>query len=171
VVLADAARPSPFLDELTGAAPHEVEPPARAPALGLVVGAGDRVRIAGGYSGVVTGFEDGGALVALDSGSSTMLVPWGETVTTAGGSGPLSLPREEEAADEDLVARLKAWRRDVAVASAVPAYIVMNDRTLLAIAAARPAGERELIAIPGIGPAKLEAYGDDIIALCADAET
>lgn len=170
VVLADMARPSPFLDELTGAAPPQAEAPAGQKGEGMVVAIGDRVRIAGGYSGVVNGFEDAGALVALDSGTSTLLVPLGETITTPAGSGPLSAPREEAAADEELVARLKAWRLDVAVANAVPAYIVMNDKTLQAIAAARPASERELIAIPGIGPAKLDAYGDDILAMCADGD-
>ncbi len=43
----------------------------------------------------------------------------------------------------------------------------MNDKTLLAIAAGCPRNERELIMIPGIGPSKLEAYGDDILAICA----
>jgi DNA helicase-2/ATP-dependent DNA helicase PcrA len=167
VVLADAARPSPFLDELARvrSAPAPAPPPERG--TGIVVAAGERVRIAGGYSGVVEGFEEGGALVALDSGTGTLLVPWGEAVTTPAGRGSLSPPRQEPVADEDLVTRLKSWRRDVSAANGVPAYIIMNDRTLLAIAAARPTTERGLIMIPGIGPAKLEAYGDEILAICA----
>jgi DNA helicase-2/ATP-dependent DNA helicase PcrA len=130
------------------------------------VALGDRIRIPGGYTGIVSEFEETGAIVATDSGSEVH-VDWGETITTPGGVGALTRPREEAPVDEDLVGILKQWRRDTAVANSVPAYVVMSDKTLLAIAANRPDNERELIMIPGIGPAKLEAYGDEILALCA----
>jgi DNA helicase-2/ATP-dependent DNA helicase PcrA len=171
VVLVDKARPSRFVRELTGEAPAVADEPsiAKAPVTsGVVVAVGDRVRIAGGYSGVVEEFEDKGAVVALDAGSSSLLVEWGESITTPAGSGPLSRPPEPSELDENLVDRLKAWRLEVAVANAVPAYVVMNDRTLLAIATAKPTSEAELIALPGIGPSKLESYGDEILALCSD---
>ncbi len=171
VVLADKARPSPFVAELTGAADRKKASPAPARTVaqgGVAASVGDRVRIAGGYSGVVAEFEEQGAVVTLDSGTSAMLVEWGERITTSAGSGPLVRPTEESAADADLVDRLKAWRRETAVANSVPAYVVMSDKTLLAIAAGRPRNERELILIPGIGPAKLEAYGDEVLAICAD---
>ena len=169
-VLADRSRPSPFLAELTGEAKREAasRPAKTAVQGGIAVAIGDRVRIAGGYSGVVDAFEDDGAAIALDSGSSILLVEWGETVTTAGGSGPLVRPLETGTADADLVDALKAWRLETAVANSVPAYVVLNDKTLHAIAAGRPRNERELIMIPGIGPAKLDAYGDDILAICAE---
>ena len=64
--------------------------------------------------------------------------------------------------------RLKAGRLEVALANSVPAYVVMNDKTLLAVAASRPSNERQLIEIPGIGPSKLETYGDEILAICAE---
>jgi DNA helicase-2/ATP-dependent DNA helicase PcrA len=167
VVLADKAQPSPFLAEMTGEAkPRQKTLPTTVAQGGIAVVVGDRVRIGGGYAGVVTGFEDDGAVVGLDSGTSTLLVEWGETVTTSAGSGPLVRPAESVSADADLVDRLKAWRLDTAVANSVPAYVVMNDKTLLAIAAGQPRNERELIMIPGIGPAKLDAYGDDILAIC-----
>jgi len=47
----------------------------------------------------------------------------------------------------------------------VPAYVVLNDRHLLGIAAARPDTTRALAACDGIGPAKLERYGDEILAV------
>lgn len=171
VVLVDKARPSRFVRELAGETPQVEEKPSdrKAPAAkGVVVAVGDRVRIPGGYTGVVEEFEDDGAVVALDAGSSTMLVAFGERVTTPAGSGPLARPSQPSQVDESLVDRLKAWRLEVAVANAVPAYVVMNDKTLLAIAAARPTSETELIAIPGIGPSKLETYGDEILTLCSD---
>ena len=63
-------------------------------------------------------------------------------------------------ADEALFERLRAWRRETAAAtSAVPAFVVLSDRTLRALAAARPADEAELADVSGIGPAKLERYG------------
>jgi DNA helicase-2/ATP-dependent DNA helicase PcrA len=169
VVLVDKARPSPFVKELSGEAPED-RPAAKPAAVsrGVTIAIGDRVRLTGGYSGMVEEFEEEGAVVALDSGSSSMLVAWGETVTTPGGSGPLSRPAEPLELDDELVDRLKAWRLEVAVANSVPAYIVMNDKTLLAVAAARPSNERELILIPGIGPSKLETYGDEILAICAE---
>ena len=43
--------------------------------------------------------------------------------------------------------------------------MVLHDRTLAALAAARPATLDALSEIPGIGPAKLEAYGKDLLAL------
>jgi DNA helicase-2/ATP-dependent DNA helicase PcrA len=171
-ILADRSRPSSFVTELTGAAQRVDKAPTRATAermkAGITVSIGDRVRIAGGYAGVADEIEDIGVMVALDDGSSSMLVEWGETVTTAAGSGLLGRPREESIADEKLVARLKEWRKQVAVDNSVPAYVVMSDKTLLAIAAARPGNESQLIMVPGIGPGKLEQYGDDILAICAD---
>jgi len=170
VVLADRSRPSPFLAELTGEAKRAAATTPTAGTVGpegISVAIGDRVRIAGGYSGVVDGFEDGGASVALDSGTSTMLVEWGERVTTVAGSGPLTRPLDTGAADGDLVDALKSWRLETAMANSVPAYVVLTDKTLHAIAAGRPRNEGELIMIPGIGPAKLDAYGDDILAICA----
>ncbi len=165
VVLADKARPSPFLDELTGTAKRTAVRPVTPAGRISTVAIGDRVRIAGGYGGVVSEFEDKGVMVTTDSGSQ-ILVEWGETVTTPHGPGPLTRPMPEAEVDEDLIATLKEWRREMAAVNSVPAYVVMSDKTLHAIAAARPGNERELIMIPGIGPAKLEAYGDEILAIC-----
>ncbi len=50
-------------------------------------------------------------------------------------------------------------------ADGVPAYVVLSNRQLEGIAAAMPADERELLACNGIGPTKLERYGDDILAI------
>ena len=172
VILADKSRPSPFVKELTGEASRVDERPTASKLTmaegGIAVAVGDRIRIAGGYSGVVAEFEEGGAVVALDSGTSSMLVSWGENVTSPAGSGPLTRPPEPVELDDEFVDRLKTWRMEVAVANSVPAYVVMNDKTLVAIATARPSNERELIMIPGIGPAKLDAYGDEILAMCAE---
>ena len=52
----------------------------------------------------------------------------------------------------------------------MPPFIVMHDRTLLAVAAARPASLVALRQVDGIGPAKLELYGDEILATLAGLE-
>jgi DNA helicase-2/ATP-dependent DNA helicase PcrA len=67
--------------------------------------------------------------------------------------------------DEELLARLKSWRLDVAKEQKVPAYVVFTDNTLIAIAELLPADEAALIAIPGIGARKLEQYGPDVLGL------
>ena len=53
--------------------------------------------------------------------------------------------------------------RDGSREAAVPAFVVLSDRTLRALAAARPADEAGLADVPGIGPAKLERYGADLL--------
>jgi DNA helicase II / ATP-dependent DNA helicase PcrA len=61
--------------------------------------------------------------------------------------------------------RLRVWRRDRAKADNVPPYVVFHDSVLQAIAAARPASLGELSQISGVGPAKLERYGAEVLAL------
>jgi ATP-dependent DNA helicase RecQ len=70
---------------------------------------------------------------------------------------------------DDLFARLKALRKELAVERKVPAYVVFNDATLLHIAERRPTSEEALLAIPGIGPAKLTLYGRALLDLVAGA--
>ena len=71
--------------------------------------------------------------------------------------------------DEDpLFLSLRAWRRETANEKGVPAYVILHDATLREIAARRPATLRELGEIPGLGTKKLEAYGEDVLAVVAD---
>jgi DNA helicase-2/ATP-dependent DNA helicase PcrA len=65
------------------------------------------------------------------------------------------------------VAALKEWRLARARAEEVPAYVVFNDRTLAELIARTPRTLAELADVPGIGPAKLERYGDDLLAALA----
>ena len=68
----------------------------------------------------------------------------------------------------DAEALLRAWRTKRSQADGVPAYIVVNDKHLRGIALARPTTPAELVACDGIGPAKLERYGDEILELLAE---
>jgi ATP-dependent DNA helicase UvrD/PcrA len=61
------------------------------------------------------------------------------------------------------VLALKEWRLARARAEDVPAYVVFNDRTLAELVARTPRTLAELAAVPGIGPAKLERYGEELL--------
>jgi DNA helicase-2/ATP-dependent DNA helicase PcrA len=63
--------------------------------------------------------------------------------------------------------RLRDWRLERAKADNVPPYVVFHDSVLHAIADARPSSLGELSQIAGVGPAKLERYGVDVLALIA----
>ncbi|MFC7327689.1 ATP-dependent DNA helicase UvrD2 [Marinactinospora rubrisoli] len=72
--------------------------------------------------------------------------------------------------DEELLERLKAWRRETASEQQVPAYVVFTDATLQAVAEHVPTSAAELSRISGVGAVKLERYGDAVLALCAGRE-
>ena len=74
-------------------------------------------------------------------------------------------PAELTAETADLFDRLKALRRSLAVARGVPAYVVFSDATLTRIAEERPSSPEALLGISGIGPKKLELYGDALLDL------
>ncbi len=71
--------------------------------------------------------------------------------------------------DEALFEQLRQWRIEVATERGVPPYVVFNDKTLRAIASARPESEDQMLAVSGVGPAKWEAYGDAVLAMVAEA--
>jgi superfamily II DNA helicase RecQ len=62
-------------------------------------------------------------------------------------------------------AALKEWRSSTARAANVPAYVVFSDRTLAEVARRRPRTEDELLGVPGIGPVKVQRYGDALLRL------
>ncbi|HEX8134972.1 MAG TPA: ATP-dependent DNA helicase UvrD2, partial [Actinomycetes bacterium] len=70
-------------------------------------------------------------------------------------------------ADGPVAEALRAWRRKRAEADGVPAYVVFNDRTLAALAERRPRSRGELLTVEGIGPAKLDRYGEELLGLLA----
>ena len=88
--------------------------------------------------------------------------------------GPLSTPAElkigrcencPSSADPELVDALRNWRKSTSTEASVPAYVVFSDATLLAIAERRPTDDAALLAIPGIGRSKLDAYGAEVIGI------
>jgi len=72
-------------------------------------------------------------------------------------------PKAAEPDDPTYVA-LKEWRLKRSRRDEVPAYVVFHNSTLAEIAARRPRSIGELASVPGVGPAKLERYGADVLA-------
>jgi DNA helicase-2/ATP-dependent DNA helicase PcrA len=62
---------------------------------------------------------------------------------------------------------LREWRLERARADGVPAYVVFHDRTLAEIELARPSTIHELAAVSGVGPVKIERYGEEVLAVLA----
>ena len=67
--------------------------------------------------------------------------------------------------EESVVERLRNWRLERSREDAVPAYVVLHDATLRELAALRPTTKGELAGVKGLGPVKLERYGDDLLAV------
>jgi ATP-dependent DNA helicase RecQ len=65
--------------------------------------------------------------------------------------------------DDVLLARLKSWRSEEARRRGVPAYVVFHDTTLASLATLRPRDADALRTVRGIGPAKIETYGDVLL--------
>jgi ATP-dependent DNA helicase RecQ len=140
--------------------------------LGVLADAGlvERRGIEGGRPGAfVLALPAKGRAVALGHARPELDLP--ARVAPAKRSAPASTPAptepEEDAADPELLTRLKAWRTDEARRRSVPPYVIFHDRTLSSLAAARPRDLDDLARIKGVGPAKLAAYGEALLRLLA----
>jgi DNA helicase-2/ATP-dependent DNA helicase PcrA len=67
--------------------------------------------------------------------------------------------------DPVLLDALKDWRRKLARASGVPAYVIFPDTTLNALAHTKPDNRAALLDVPGIGPVKAERHGEAVLEL------
>jgi len=103
--------------------------------------------------------------------------PWLDPIEAAAGQAPAAAParraptvravprRLVDAAEEALLAALVDWRRRLARASGVPAYVIFPDTTLHAVAATRPTTRDALLALPGVGPVKVQRHGPAVLEL------
>jgi ATP-dependent DNA helicase RecQ len=64
--------------------------------------------------------------------------------------------------------RLRAHRTNIARTKGVPPYVVALDRTLIEMAARAPASHAELLEVYGMGPARVEQYGDGFLEAMRD---
>lgn len=77
-------------------------------------------------------------------------------------------PLSEE--EEQLLEHLRQWRKRQADERAIPAYMVFDNRTLRAIARERPGSSDDLAEVRGVGAAKLESYGEQILQVVATGD-
>jgi len=75
-----------------------------------------------------------------------------------------------EGVDRDLFERLRKWRRRVAEARGKPAWTILDDKALRAIARQRPASPAALLRCKGIGEKRLADFGTAILDLVAGKE-
>jgi ATP-dependent DNA helicase RecQ len=103
-----------------------------------------------------------------------LLLPSDDVAPTSRRTGERGGSRGAPAVDLDpealaLFVALRRHRMDRARAEGVPPYVVASDRTLRDIAVLRPRTTDELAMAHGIGPAKLERYGEQLLAVVAAA--
>jgi ATP-dependent DNA helicase RecQ len=85
-------------------------------------------------------------------------------------AGARDAPRRAPAVDSldaparDRFERLRSCRAAMAKERGVPAYVVAHDRTLVEMAERAPRSHAELLGVFGMGPARVESYGDDFLA-------
>ena len=80
-------------------------------------------------------------------------------------SDEVHVPDDEAEADPDLLAELKTWRTDKAREAGLPAYCILPNATLEALAVMRPTSDTALRRVKGIGDKTAETYGEELLAL------
>ncbi len=94
----------------------------------------------------------------------TAAAPRGKGARRGRRSSGIELP--SSGASAPLVAALRAWRLAESKHQRVPAFRVLTNRALLAIAEARPSSTASLKSVTGVGPKLLRVYGERIVQLC-----
>ncbi|HSR24835.1 MAG TPA: HRDC domain-containing protein, partial [Candidatus Eisenbacteria bacterium] len=106
-----------------------------------------------------------GRLVLAGQAPAEVTLPAPAQVVRAGAAARAQPDAPAAPADPRLLERLRTWRLEVSRAQGVPAYVVFHDRTLAEIAARSPRDLAELEQVSGVGPAKLERYGEQVLAV------
>jgi ATP-dependent DNA helicase RecQ len=117
--------------------------------------------------GSAAGLARAAVLAAIDAAVSE-----GE-LSSSGGARPVLRPPGAAAVpppaalpvDADLAARLRGWRLERSRSDGVPAYVVLTNACLDEVCRRLPGDEEELLDVPGMGPARIERYGQDLLEL------
>ena len=182
---------SPFVAELTTEPPeHPPEPPPRAlirsaappapstrrrtgdasdhPLLdrGTVMAVPGLVLVDQGHEWTVIEIEPEAAVAERDGATRRFTI--GAKVETIGRQRGALGARSGDVSEAAVVVfdRLRIFRDRAR--NGKPAYTVFDDKTLAAIASALPSSLDEMARVKGVGPSKLEQYGDDVLNLVAD---
>jgi hypothetical protein len=181
--------PSPFVAELTTEPPeHLPEPPSPVRSMatsptptrrrsepsdhpllqrGSVMAVPGLVLVDQGHEWVITELEPEAA-IAERNGAIRRFGIGGKVETLGKQRGQLGArPGDVSEASARLFDRLRSFRDQVRQGK--PAYTVFDDKTLAAIATSLPGDVEQLARVKGIGPAKLEQYGDEVLTLVADS--
>ncbi|MCH8235405.1 MAG: ATP-dependent DNA helicase RecQ [Chloroflexi bacterium] len=95
-----------------------------------------------------------------DAGPRNVRLPATKSATPA--------PAKLEHVNRPLYDALRSWRKSRADQDGVPAFVVFSDRTLVALAQARPGDLDELFTVFGIGAAKRDRYGQEVLEVIAE---
>jgi superfamily II DNA helicase RecQ len=167
-------------------------PPDRASLVATVVSAASRVAVGRrALDGILRGLPSArprhgslpeyGAAAAL--GKAEVLAAIDDAVDAGalerrGGRAPVLRPpgapgvaaeQQRAAAEGPLAEALRSWRRERAAADGVSAFVVFPNSVLDSLVEERPAGREALLGIRGMGPTKVERYGDELLALIASS--
>ncbi|HSO50198.1 MAG TPA: HRDC domain-containing protein, partial [Acidimicrobiia bacterium] len=115
----------------------------------------------GGYLHEVVDLDPDGAITRVGDEGARLTVEFGTVVRVLGVPRRLAHPNHLMAFE-----RFRAWRTQRA--NGKPAYTVLSDETLRALAIGLPADEASLARVKGIGPMKLEAFGEELLELMAE---
>jgi ATP-dependent DNA helicase RecQ len=137
-------------------------PKTRALALIDALVRGDYARVAGAEYPTVRLTERGATALKDDAAIALDPLPAARARgRPRAGASPAEVPEEAHA----LLDALREWRSREAREQGKPPYVVAHDRLLAELCVARPRSKAELAEIAGIGPAKLERYGADLLQL------
>lgn len=86
-----------------------------------------------------------------------------------GGAGAAAreTPQPLAGAAAELEDKLRTWRKQEAQKLGQPAFCIFPDRTLRSLAEEQPRTQDDLLAIAGLGPAKVTKFGEGILRICA----
>jgi DNA helicase-2/ATP-dependent DNA helicase PcrA len=193
IVLGDTSGPSPFIDELTRPAPphpavdpndpnpfRRLEVPAPPPATtragrskakakptngepGFTAAPGAEITLAGGLRCTIKEVRRGEVLAETATGST--VVSLGSAIRACGENVRLVAPPERVDAG---IAALKAWRTAMAKEEGKPPYVYLSDAHITDIAERDPDTLDRLARCKGIGPGKLDAYGETLLSILAE---
>ncbi|WP_419912873.1 ATP-dependent DNA helicase UvrD2 [Candidatus Poriferisodalis sp.] len=145
--------PSPFLAELSQLAPPLPAEPEPV------------------HFGGTSPESRGGTASGAGAGSGSRADPDDTAVLPGTGSRPAARrPKPEpptDPSDAALFEALRTWRLERSRAEGVRAFRVFSDAVLIELATRRPSNDAELLAVHGIGPAKRDSYGAEVLALIA----
>jgi DNA helicase-2/ATP-dependent DNA helicase PcrA len=124
-----------------------------------------------GHSGTLVDLSESEAV--LQVGAARLRVAFGSEVRVQGATVVLTGPGETKGVKnsaEPFESALREWRSEAAKRASVPAYVVLNDSELAGIAARQPKTLAELAHCKGIGPIRLDRWGDEMLAALTAAD-